>query len=149
MRFLRLLILLPALCLGLLGQGHGLVLCQTINCTCLEIEGMCNCVDEPAHDSDCARAASVEGAKHCVCNEGEKSCHDVALGTDLHVAPKPVFMPDLARFALGALDWSWPQVRSQGVGAAAGVSARGPPPLGWEERPPQILACVRSVVMLV
>lgn len=143
MRFLRLLILIPALCLGLLGQGHGWVLCQEA-CGCVHVEAA---HDAHAHEGvpgdACAKAEAQSRATGAHGQSGK--CHDLTLDAGTHVAPKPAQMPNLALFAVALLDWGVRPVPFAPRACGLPHLARGPPGTS----PPQILRCLRGVVMLV
>ncbi len=156
MRFLRLLVLLPALCLGLLGQGQGWVLCQEA-CGCVALEA----AHTPHAQQACADHGTVamevcdHGCAHeHACHETSEGapaaadCHDFALAVDTHVVAQPFMMPNLTVFAVGMLSWSQDAALQPGAPVAVCRLARGPPG-AWRTSPPQVLACVRSVVKVI
>lgn len=139
-RLLLLWALLPALCLGLLGQGHDMVLCQeTCGCVAMEM------AHDPARHADCADHADHTDQRHA------RGCNDTALDAGDHVAPQAVKLPDLTAYPCGAFVAAWMPARDVAVKVVSGLSSqasgRGPPQ--HQTQPPKALATLRTIVLLV
>ena len=133
MRFL--LLLIPALCLALLGQERGdWVLCQAAcGSLAVEVAHVHDKVDDDVVCDDCGQ-------------EHSRVCHDVSLAVDPHVAGAPSHFSFLGAPVVLALPpepfvFSLKSQRSLEV-----KQSRAPPdvPRSW-----QMLACLRTVKLLV
>lgn len=157
-RCFLLLALLPALCLGLIGHGRGMVLCQEA-CGCVALEMAHDGAGGRHAHAACSHALPAAKAAACPCghdhddhDEGKASgCRDIALEAGDHVSPSVVKLPDLTAYPCGhfVLAWFAP------VGAQVPLASVLSPQASWRGPPqrepslPQVLACVRSVVRVI